>query len=249
MTVRALFAGPGAVRALVEGREGAVELVFAGGAYVRLGSDWLLLAEPDVPFGPLSMAVPGIGRLDLRPGVDVHVAGMRLAVGGDVVRYERMRERRPPGVDVARAPAIGTAFRSGLAELPEAPQRLRDGIAALAAARVVDAVGLLAGCGDGLTPSGDDVLAGYAGARCVFGGSSRSLSALAAGRSSGLGLAYLRAAERGELPDPAAHLLGAIQRDSPVLVRAAVAGLTKWGSSSGIALGWGVTAALCQTGR
>jgi hypothetical protein len=249
MTARALFAGPGAVRALVDGREGAVEPVFAGGAYVRLGSDYVFLSEPSMPFGPLSIAVARIGRLGLRPGVEVRVTRDSLMVGGFAIRYERVRERPPPRIGsapAARAPAIGLAAEAALATLPDAPPRLRSGIAALGAGWVEDAVGLLAGFGEGLTPAGDDVLAGYAAARVVFAGLPPPVSALAAGRSSDLGLAYLRCAERGELPDPAARLLGAICRGSPGLARDAVAGLTSWGSSSGIALGWGATAAVCR---
>lgn len=238
--VRVLCAGPAAVRALVDGREGVVELDLASGAYVRLGADYVFLGEPGLPFGPLSIAVAGIERLDVRPGLEVRVVGKSLVLGSDVIGCERMRERRPPEVGpvVVGPPTVELARRAAAAELPVPPARLRAGIAAFAAARIDDAVRLLAGVGDGLTPAGDDVLAGYAAARAL------PLSALAAGRSSPLGLAYLRSAERGELPDVGARLLCAIRRGSPALARDAVAGLTKWGRSSGLALGWGVTAAL-----
>jgi hypothetical protein len=57
---RAMFAGPGACRALLDGACGEVELRISGGAYVRLGSsDWLLLTAP---FGPLSVAIDGLHR-------------------------------------------------------------------------------------------------------------------------------------------------------------------------------------------
>ena len=48
---RALYAGPGARRALVDGARGQVELVLrGGGGYMRLGSsDWLLLPGPTRP--------------------------------------------------------------------------------------------------------------------------------------------------------------------------------------------------------
>jgi hypothetical protein len=74
------------------------------------------------------------------------------------------------------------------------------------------------------------------------------LSALAAGRASPLGLAYLRCAELGELPDAGARLLSAIRRGSAVDALASVDRLRDWGASSGVALGWGiVTAALAIT--
>jgi Protein of unknown function (DUF2877) len=217
---RAMFAGPGARRALVDGARGEVEIVLqGGGGYVRLGSsDWVLLTRSDAAFGPLSVAVDGLDRLELRPGAPVEVTRGRLLVGGRALSLERMRDRpcavAGPGSDVACA----------LLQAPPVP--IEAGIAALATGRVPDAVRLLAGLGDGLTPVGDDVLAGYAAARLALSSPvAPALSTLASGRSSPLGLAYLRCAERGELPD---------------------APLRSWGASSGIAIAWGMNAAVLQ---
>jgi Protein of unknown function (DUF2877) len=214
--VRALFAGPGARRALIDGARGEVEIVLkSGGGYVRLGSaGWVLLTRPDAPFGPLSVAVDGLHRLELQPATPAEVVRGRLLVGDRVLSLERMRDR-PAGV-------AGPGSAADCASLPAPPACLEAGIAALADGGVADAVRLLAGLGDGLTPAGDDVLAGYAAAR--FGiGSPVALSDLASERSSPIGLAYLRCAERGELPD---------------------ARLRSWGASSGIALAWGINAAV-----
>lgn len=259
VSARALFAGPGALRALADGREGVVELVLTRGAYARLGPDWLLLAEPGVPFGPLSMAIPGIGRLPVRPGMEVRVLGERLILGDDAVRFERVRSRRPPAVGFlasSRVPAIRAATRSARDRLPAPGARLREGIAALAAGRVEDAAGLLAGCGEGLTPAGDDVLAGYAAAGLALHslgapdlslpGGRAALSTLADCRATELGLAYLRCAELGELPEAAANLLVAICRGSRQGVRVALGSLRDWGGSSGAAIGWGITAAVSE---
>jgi hypothetical protein len=210
--------------------------VLGAGAYVRVGvSDWLLLTSPGRPFGPLSVAVDGFDRLQLAPGMPAEVTGSRLLVGEGALSLGRMRVRRA---------AIGRAG-PGVAcpSLPTPPAPLAAGIAALAAARVGDGVRLLAGLGGGLTPAGDDVLAGYAAARLAFA-APVVLSGAAAGRSSGLGLAYLRCAERGELPDVAARLLDAVCRGLAVEARAAVGSLSVWGSSSGVALGWGINAAV-----
>ena len=98
---------------------------------------------------------------------------------------------------------------------------------------------MLAGLGQGLTPAGDDVLAGYAGWMALRG-TPVELSALAADRSPPISLAYLRCAERGELPEPAARLLAA--RDARTFERRARV-LARWGSSSGRALMWGFAAA------
>jgi hypothetical protein len=218
---RALFGGPGARRALVDGASGEVELVLGGGAYVRLApADWILLSEPGAPFGPLSVAVDGLDRLELRPGAPAEVTHGRLLVGDRALSLERMRGRRCAGA------FAGPAFGVPCDSLPAPPVPLGAGIAALAAGHVTDAVRLLAGLGDGLTPVGDDVLAGYAAARLALGAPvTPALSTLASGRSSPLGLAYLRCAERGELPD---------------------APLRSWGASSGIAIAWGMNAAVLQ---
>jgi hypothetical protein len=139
--------------------------------------------------------------------------------------------------------AIRAAAAAAQAALPTPPARLRPGLLALLGARVTGAIRLLAGLGDGLTPAGDDVLAGYAAARVALG-APVALSGAAAGRASGLGLAYLRCAERGELPDVAARVLAAICRGSAVEARVALPLLRAWGSSSGAALGWGINAAV-----
>jgi Protein of unknown function (DUF2877) len=259
MTARALFAGPGALRALVDAREGVVELVLTRSAYVRLGADWVALAEPGMPFGPLSVSICGIGRVPLSPGTSVRVERRHLILGDAVVGLVRVRARRAPAVgflarsDVAAIRAAGGAARDGL---PAPGARLRDGVAALGAGRVEDAVGLLAGCGEGLTPVGDDVLAGYAATRLALQGlptrewsrpaDPAALSKLAAGRACGLGLAYLRCAELGELPEAAANLLAAICRGSRQEVRVALGSLREWGASSGAAIGWGITAAVSE---
>ena len=208
---RAVFAGPGAWRALADGARGHVELVLSGGAYVRLGpSDWILLARLGSPFGPLSLAVDRLECLDLRPGGPALVTQDLLLVGDGAVSLDRVRVRSCTVAAPARASAT-----------PDPPVLLRLGIDALAGGRVPDAVRLLAGLGDGLTPAGDDVLAGYAAARLALG-RPVSISPLAAGRASPLGLAYLRCAERGELPES----------------------LRAWGSSSGTAIAWGINAAV-----
>ncbi len=256
--VRALLASPGARRALVEGRAGAVELALSHGAYVRLERDWLMLAEPSAQFGPLSLAVQGLERLDLSPGLPVRVSGSRMVLGEHAILLERMRERgmaplafMPP----TERSAMSRGAAAALAALPALPAFLGRGIAALAAGRPRDAVQALAGLGDGLTPAGDDVLAGYAASRAALGahsghegvahkGWAPPLTTLAAARSSALGLAYLRCAERQELPDAGAQLLVAIHRGSVGGVQAALPRLNAWGATSGIALAWGMAAAV-----
>ena len=71
--------------------------------------------------------------------------------------------------------------------------------------------------------------------------------ALAAGRCAPLGRAYLRCAERGELPQPAAEVLAAIRAGDAALAARRARGLREWGASSGAALLWGMAAGAAET--
>jgi hypothetical protein len=104
-------------------------------------------------------------------------------------------------------------------------------------------VAALAGRGEGLTPAGDDVLAGFAAWRWTRG----AAVSLPAQRCAPLGREYLRCAERGELPQPAAAVLKAILAGDAVVAARRASGLASWGASSGAALLWGLAAGAPQT--
>ena len=87
----------------------------------------------------------------------------------------------------------------------------------------------LAGKGSGLTPAGDDLLAGYAAGLVLFHGLRERALAVAlpaAARTTALSATLLRHAARGELPEPAHALL---ERGDPAPLRS-------FGHSSGRAL-------------
>jgi hypothetical protein len=241
-----VLAGPGALRALRAGASGRVELVFPRAAYVRLGEDWLMVAERDVPFGPLSLSVDT--PLDLWAEAPARMEGQRLLLGGAAVSIESIRERRPPPAPASCGDPGGVAEATAavLAGCSPLPASLRPGVAALRRGRLAEATRSLAGLGEGLTPAGDDVLAGYAAWRAAEG-QPVTLTSSAARRFSPISLAYLRCAERGELPDAAAAVLAGIRLGSTSMVEAALPGLHEWGSSSGAALAWGMAAGLLVT--
>jgi hypothetical protein len=250
MRARALFAGPGASRGLRRGRQGVVALVLGRGAYVRLGNHWLFTAQPEVPFGPLSLAVVELQWDELRPGQAVHAEPGVLLLGDQHVSLERLRERRTPVATrpVRRGAAItvaAVAAAVGVAGPP--PRTLAPGLLALRRGRIRDGVRRLAGRGEGLTPAGDDVLAGYAAWRHSIGAPA-PVTALAADRSSPIGRAYLRCAERGELPDAGAAVLAALHAGDPRAAATAALELRAWGTSSGSALLWGMCAAAAISG-
>lgn len=257
---RALFAAPGALRALVPGCTGTVALKPHAAAYLELDSGWLMLTGPRAQFGPLTLVLDGVDVRELALAWPVRLETERLTLGPLEVSLERMRERLSVRVagggggvpaDVGSSAvwpgAVAAAAGAARAALPALPDYLDGGITALERGDLRDAVASLAGRGEGLTPAGDDVLAGFAAARSACGrpaGSPASLVRLASGRASPLGLAYLACAEHGELPDVDAALLRAVCSGRARAVTAALPALRKWGASSGVAIAWGIVAAL-----
>lgn len=242
----ALRLGPGAARALAGSAAGIVEPALHPGGYVRLGPEaWVLVAPGRAPSGPLSVHVRGLERSPLEPGDEVRIdtrgAGIAHAAPGGPLR-DGWRE--------ALAAALGV--------VEPAPPELEAGLAALSGGAERAAAGrpaswrrgaeraaetMLAGRGDGLTPAGDDVLAGYAAWRHAGG----SPVTLPGERCSPIGLAYLRCAERGELPDAAAGVLRAIRSGDARLAARRARTLSRWGASSGRAILWGMAAAAGAT--
>lgn len=243
MDARAVIAGPGAARALRDGATGRLMIALRGGGYVRLGTeDWLLITGVRAPLGPLSLVVAGLDGRTVRSGWRARCGGdalvlgpLRIALGG----LELGGLRAAAG---ARA-VDGAAFDAALAACPPPPAALTAGLVALRRGDEDRGVATLAGRGEGLTPAGDDVLAGYAAWRHAAGAPA-GLAGRAAGRCSPIGLAYLRCADRGELVEPAAALLAALAAgDAPLSARRARALRVSWGASSGVALLWGMAAA------
>ena len=221
-----------------------MELAFGPGGYVRLGERWVLLAPARSPLGPLSVLVAGLARGDLVPGDAAAVAGDALVVGPLRIDLSRARDAPPPLPHTGPlAPGWRAALAAALHVVAPAPAELAAGLDALAAGDVAAGVAALAGLGDGLTPAGDDALAGFAAWRWARG----AAVALPAERCAPLGRDYLRCAERGELPQPAAAVLDAILAGDAGAPPAAARGLAAWGASSGAALLWGMAAAAART--
>jgi hypothetical protein len=115
---------------------------------------------------------------------------------------------------------------------------LRDGIACVDIGVSVDAAApdALLGCGPGLTPSGDDVLAGYLlGCRAV-GRPVPTLSGL--DRTTWLSATLLRHARDGDCVPQFAAVVAALAADVPL--GPAVAALLRVGHTSGAALATGL---------
>jgi hypothetical protein len=200
---------------------------------------------------PRALRVLGTGRgavhLDL-DGFVVTVSGRRVPLMANAIQVEAGRPppavgwdpAAPPAWDPVVAPPAGgpaevAALASWLAGRVDAP----DVAPERAAARLL-------GRGPGLTPEGDDVLAGAAAAVRALGpaagadpGRVDEIVALlcpadAAARTGALSATLLGLAAAGAAPEPAHRLIGGDDRGR------ALADLTRLGSSTGRALAAGI---------
>jgi hypothetical protein len=181
---------------------------------------------------PCSVILPTASLAGLEPDASVRLgsAELRWRRGRVDVRVRLVRRWTPPRVGAVD------------------PRQER--IDELAAAVDVPAiqVGSLLGRGPGLTPSGDDVLAGYLLACRAFGVPAEILSAAilrdAATRTTALSRSLLRLAADGWCIRQAAALIASLARCDPD--PAALRALLAVGSSSGAALAAGIAAAAAK---
>jgi hypothetical protein len=240
----AVWCGPGAARVLADGGGGgSVVAAFGGGGYLRLPGGFLLLAPAGSPRGPLTLIVEALRTPATWMPVTISVRPPTLTVAGAAISLARVPIGASPvrPVRTAGSSAVAAA-RSALAIVASPPPELKRGLRALSRGSWADGVRTLAGLGDGLTPAGDDVLAGHAAWRWATG-APVVIDALAVGRCSPIGLAYLRCAARGELPRFFDGVLRAVAAgDAPAAALRATRART-WGASSGAALVWGLATA------
>lgn len=209
--MKALDVGLGVREVLDHPAEGRVVAVYSRAAYLQFPSGLLAVTSARAPAGPLHLRYPAL--LALRPGAPVWTDGFRLTGPGWAVALDAptwVGELSPP-------PAIAAPDLAGLAGL---------------AAR-------LGGRGPGLTPAGDDMLAGAllaARARCGPA-AEPELSAVAASvRTTDPAAAFLAWAARGQCIEPAHAVLLALAAGDERRTRAAAARLVAVGASSGAAL-------------
>ncbi|HZQ26432.1 MAG TPA: DUF2877 domain-containing protein [Acidimicrobiales bacterium] len=213
-----------------------VQAVFSRAAYLRIGDRLLAVCGPRVPAGPLHLRLSRLPAL--APGFPVRLAAWRP---GPHQRWN------PPAVDLGACEWL---------DLPGVPALTRSaGLdpALVAAARplvergdVVALADLVGGCGPGLTPSGDDLLAGVllvAALRDSAPAAARAEAALAP-RTTDVARAFLHWAARGRSIAPVHHLLAALAQRDQEAAALALRALAGVGATSGAALALGVRLAL-----
>jgi hypothetical protein len=208
-------------------------VTLGGSASSDGGADWLVpfdaaaLWEPRPPVHP-------IGRPDLCHRIRTTWATVvGEGVGESLLPLLWQRDQAGPGWGGALNRTAGAATRL-----------LREAATCGDTASVTRAARRLAGLGPGLTPSGDDLLAGFVAAWTLLGAAlglgaaarERVPAAVLAGaesRASALGRAWLRHASRGELLEPMTRLVAAMLAPEPGDLEAATRGALAVGASSG----------------
>ncbi|WP_019630765.1 DUF2877 domain-containing protein [Actinomadura atramentaria] len=181
--LRGVLAGPPRAARVLARYPGSLYLELRGAAEPRVVA--VVAADAARPPNSVVLAAAVRDRPFRRvgDGADVRVGEGRIEAGGLLVRARRRWDPRPalgtpaPGpcarglrsVERALADAGG---RGGLAGHP-APERLADRCAAGDLAGAVEAAERIVGLGPGLTPSGDDILAGLLASLLLVGGALR----------------------------------------------------------------------------
>lgn len=201
----------------VAGGSGRVVGVYAKAAYVRTADGLFALTTPDVPLGPIHAATgDDLSALRLGDRVTVDLTGAR-----------RWEGPLPAALDADLLLAVlAAAPRSSLEPLPDS---VADG----------DLVAYLGGRGPGLTPAGDDCLAGIFLIAFILG---EDLTAVADRiPTNDIARAFLHWAARGHSIEPVHRLLCAT---SYAPARQALADLLRFGHSSGADLALGLRTAV-----
>jgi hypothetical protein len=254
--MRATRVGAGVQAAVQAGGEGVVVAWFPRACYVSLPGGLFATVADGVPIGPLH-AVLDSTPVRAHPGAPARVVDGDLEIDGAAIVLVGARSwlgaLPSPAEVVSSADNVVAATEDarGSALLAE-PYRNRAHRARerLAAGALDEAARLLVGLGPGLTPSGDDALAGIVFALRARGGpaaESLTMRASEAGETDTISRGFLRWAARGQALEPAHDLLvsaaiGDADRASRAARRTAAVGETS-GADFLLGLRWGMEAA------
>ncbi|MFC7594855.1 DUF2877 domain-containing protein [Terrabacter sp. GCM10028922] len=254
--MRPVDVGIDATQVLCTLGSGRVRAVFDRAIYLVVPGGLVVLVPTDAPRGPLHVRVETLP--DIGPECLVWVDRHRLRIGDHCILLDApiWSPQLPPAASLARArggarcwlPDLGPALDVGTVGRAEL------GAAAVTALRRGD-VGTFAaevgGRGPGLTPAGDDMMAGVLlVARAMWGASGMAawthVQRKHLARTNDIASAFLTCAAQGRCIEPAHDLLHGLARGDHGAVSAAAERLCHFGSSSGAALAYGLRAALLE---
>jgi hypothetical protein len=230
-----------------DGGSGRVVAVFPRAVYVSVPGELFALVGRDVEPGPLHAHMTGLPEVSV--GDPVRVCGGRLSISGRPVPGRPDVWRAPPLPGPGRVGAIAWTLRHVLDHEPDlnlgmAAAPIPDDLASAAAA--------LAGRGAGLTPAGDDVLAGLLLVARMRAGPSAETRLVALARrcrTHDISRAFLVEAARGRSVAALHDLLTAGAAGNIALARQARDRLARLGHTSGLDLAYGVLAGAAATSR
>jgi hypothetical protein len=225
--------------------------VFERAAYLKFPDRLVALCSCSAPRGPMHLRVDPLPRL--APGEPVELSRRFLRLPREDVTWTDAHVWRPPIV-AARALDEHTATALAESTLDQVRAR-RTGLAhttlalagELARSRDLSSMArLLGGLGPGLTPSGDDVLAGalLVDSHRRPGALGSRIGVITQVDTSDVAREFLRWSARGECIEPAHELIGAVAKGSPARALCALDELGHVGASSGSALALGILASL-----
>jgi hypothetical protein len=244
--MRLLRVGEAVAALLAADGSGRVVAAFPRAVYLSLPGGLFALVGPDVEPGPLHAHVTRLPAVAV--GDPVRAAGGRLCIAGRPLPGRPEVWRAPPLPGPGRVDAIARTLRRVLDHAPDLD--LGTGAAPIPAGDPADAARALAGRGTGLTPAGDDVLAGLllvARMRAGPAGEARLIAVAECARTHDISRAFLAEAARGRSVAAMHDLLGAAAAGDPTGARAARDRLARIGHTSGLDLAYGVLAG-CSAG-
>jgi len=232
MGVRELTAEPGT---------GTVVAVYDTAAYVRGAGGLFALTSTAAPPGPIHLRCRTLPEATTSETVwldEDAVAGAGWSAG------LRAPTWRPTLPDPSAFGAVPDVPPAELLDGP-LPDAWPDHGDVLAAGDLTRAAEVLGGRGAGLTPAGDDVLAGILlSAATLWGPTPSAADAAKAARTNDIAAAFLHWAARGQSIAPVHDLLHALACDDAAAARQALAALRSFGASSGSDLAYGLTLGL-----
>jgi len=252
--VRVADIGIDAARVLRVVGPGRVRAVFSRALYLDVPGGLVALVGGHAPSGPLHLRVPVLPAT--APGAPVLVDSASLTIADSVYPLDAPLwvPRLPPAASFA-------PLRSALARwLPDSLPALHVGpgglmglspaaVSALQRGDLLNLAAMIGGRGPGLTPAGDDVLAGVllvASALSPDADRAMLLDCARLAQTNDIARAFLGCAARGRSIQPAHELLAGLARGNHPAVNSAVRDLRRFGSSSGAALTYGIRVALLE---
>lgn len=252
--MRPVDIGIDAARALHVLGPGRVRAIFSRALYLQVPGGLVVLATTQAPRGPLHLRVASLPAVTLGCPVLVDSESLRIGDHAYLLDSPVWSPRLPPASSLRRAQHEAQQWLPDQIPTLDVGSTARVGLPARALIELrrgdlLSFAAVVGGRGPGLTPAGDDMLAGVLlVAHAMCSGSritQRTLLQCAhQAQTNDVARAFLVCAARGRCIEAAHELLTGLAEADHSTVRSAVSDLRRFGSTSGAALTYGIRAAL-----